>query len=114
MVEGTQPKKVIIRALGPELAQYGVPDALADPTLELHDHTGALIASNNDWQHTILGGIITKDQVKDMQNSSHAPTHAGESAIVATLPSGTTPRLCVARTSSAGLLSWKYTILISN
>ena len=59
IVQGTEPKRVIIRAIGPELTQYGVPNALANPTLELHDGTGALIASNDNWQHTIIGGIIT-------------------------------------------------------
>jgi len=88
IVQGTQSKKVIIRAIGPELTQYGVPNALGDPTLELHDRTGALIASNDDWQRTIIGGIITKDQVMDIQNSGHAPTAASESAIIATLPPG--------------------------
>src|SRR6266403_251944 len=72
IVQGTQSKKVIIRAIGPELTQYGVHNALGDPTLELHDRTGALIASNDDWHHTIIGGIITKDQVMDIQNSGHA------------------------------------------
>ena len=38
------------------------PIALVNPTLELHDGTGALIASNDNWQHTIIGGIITEDQ----------------------------------------------------
>ena len=58
-----QPKRVIIRALGPELTQYGIPNALANPTLELHDGSGALIASNNNWATTIIGGIITSNQV---------------------------------------------------
>ena len=49
IVARAQPKRVIVRAIGPELTQYGVPDALADPTLELHDRTGALIASNDNW-----------------------------------------------------------------
>ena len=62
IVQGTEPKRVIIRAIGPELTQYGVPNVLANPTLELHDSTGALIASNDNWQHTIIGGIITSDQ----------------------------------------------------
>jgi hypothetical protein len=88
IVQGSQPKKVIIRAIGPELTQYGVPNALPDPTLELHNGTGALIASNDNWQTTVLGGIITKDQVTDIQNSGHAPTQASESAIIATLPPG--------------------------
>ena len=88
IVQGTQSRRVILRAIGPELTQYGVPDILADPTLELHDSTGALIASNDNWQHTIIGGIITADQVRDIQNSGHAPTDPRESAIIATLQPG--------------------------
>ena len=88
IVQGTQPRRAIIRAIGPELTQYGVPNILADPTLELHDSTGALIASNDNWQHTIIGGIITSDQVHNIQNSGHAPTDPSESAIIATLPPG--------------------------
>ena len=67
IVQGTEPKRVIIRAIGPELTQYGVPNALANPTLELHDGTGALIASNDNWATTIIGGIITGNQVRDIQ-----------------------------------------------
>jgi hypothetical protein len=88
IVQGTGPKRVIIRAIGPELTQYGITDALANPTLELHNQTGALIASNDDWRSTILGGIITSNQVSDIQNSGHAPTAASESAIVADLQPG--------------------------
>jgi len=88
IVQGTQPKNVIIRAIGPELSQYGVPNPLADPTLELHNGNGALIASNDNWQHTIIGGIVTQDQVQNIQNSGHAPGDASESAIIANLPPG--------------------------
>jgi len=88
IVQGTGTKRVIIRAIGPELTQYGVPNVLADPTLELHDSTGALIASNDNWLHTIIGGIITSDQVRDIRNSGHAPTNPAESAIIADLPAG--------------------------
>jgi hypothetical protein len=88
MVQGPQPKRVIIRAIGPELTQYGVPNVLANPTLELHNGTGALIASNDNWQRTIIGGIITSDQVRDIRNSGHAPEDGRESAIIADLPAG--------------------------
>jgi hypothetical protein len=88
IVQGTGPKKVIVRAIGPELSQYGVPNTLPDPTLELHDRTGALIASNDDWKHTIIGGIITRGQVLDIQNSGYAPSDSRESAIIADLPPG--------------------------
>jgi Alpha-galactosidase, CBM13 domain len=88
IVQGTQPKNVIIRAIGRELSQYGVPNPLADPTLELHNGAGALIASNDNWQQTIIGGIITQNQVQDIQNSGVPPTDASESAIIANLPPG--------------------------
>ena len=88
IVQGTQPRRVIVRAIGPELTQYGVPNPLADPTLELHDSTGALIASNDNWQHTIIGGIITSDQVAAIRASGHAPGDPSESAIIANLPPG--------------------------
>ena len=88
IVQGTGTKRVIIRAIGPELGQFGVPDPLQDPTLELHDGTGALIASNDNWQTTIIGGIITHDQVQDIMNSGFAPGDPRESAIIADLPVG--------------------------
>ena len=81
-------KRVIIRAIGPELSQHGVPNRLADPILELHDSNGALIASNDNWQTTIIGRIITHDQVQDIQNSGHVPGDARESAIIADLSPG--------------------------
>ena len=39
----------VVRAIGPSLTTKGVPDALQDPILELHDANGATIASNDDW-----------------------------------------------------------------
>jgi hypothetical protein len=47
-----------------------------------------LIASNDSWLHTIIGGIISSGQVQDIRDSGHAPTDPDESAIIATLPSG--------------------------
>ncbi len=88
IVQGAGPKRVIIRAIGPELIQFGILDALANPRLELHNRTGALIASNDDWQTTILGGVVTRSQVGDIQNSGHVPTAATESAIIADLQPG--------------------------
>ena len=47
-----------------------------------------MIGSNDNWEHTIIGGIITSDQVNDIRNSGHAPTDPRESAIIADLPAG--------------------------
>ncbi len=88
VVEGTGAKRVILRSIGPELTPLGVPNVLANPTLELHNESGALIGSNNDWQTTIIGGVITTNQVTDIQNSGHAPTVASEPAMIATLQPG--------------------------
>jgi len=88
IVQGAQTKRVIIRAIGPELSKYGVPNALVNPTLELHDSKGALIASNDNWRQTIIGGIIASDQVRDIRNSGYAPGNGSESAIIADLPAG--------------------------
>jgi uncharacterized protein GlcG (DUF336 family) len=88
VIEGTEPKTVIVRAIGPELTPFGVTNALADPTLELHDGTTALIASNDNWQATQIGGIISSNQVSAIQNSGLAPSQANESAIIATLQPG--------------------------
>ena len=106
IVQGTQPRRVIVRAIGPELTRYGVPNPLADPTLELHDSTGALIASNDNWQHTIIGGIITSDQVPAIRASGHAPGDPSESAIIANLPPGNYTAIVrgVSATTGVGLV----------
>src|SRR5438132_12231278 len=77
-----------MRATVHELGHDGIPNPLADTTVELHDGNGALIGSNDNWQTTIIGGIITQDQVQDIQNSGHAPGDSSESAIIANLPAG--------------------------
>ena len=45
---GTVPKRVLLRAIGPTLAVFGVPDALPDPELELYDAAGRKMLLNND------------------------------------------------------------------
>ena len=50
IVSGTDPKTVILRALGPSLGGSGVSGALADPVLKVYNSSGTLIATNDDWQ----------------------------------------------------------------
>ena len=61
---------------------------MVNPTLELHNGTGALIASNDNWRTTIIGGIIIGDQRGDIRNSGYAPGDGREAAIIADLPAG--------------------------
>jgi hypothetical protein len=76
ILNGTQPKKMLLRGIGPSLAGIGVPEALSDTILELYDSAGLLV-SNDDWKET---------QQAEIQATGMAPTVDAESAIVATLP----------------------------
>ena len=78
IIGGDQPAKVLVRALGPSLADQGVSGALDDPTLELNDANGNAI-SNDDWQET---------QEEQIVATTVFPTNSRESAIVATLTPG--------------------------
>jgi hypothetical protein len=91
-------KKVIIRAIGPSLSQAGVPNALANPTLELHGSAGELITSNDDWS--------ASPQQQEIINSGLAPTDPHESAIIATLSEGNYTAVVAGagRTSGVGLV----------
>jgi uncharacterized repeat protein (TIGR01451 family) len=44
------PSRIAVRGRGPSLAQSGISNVLADPTLELHDANGTLLIANDDWQ----------------------------------------------------------------
>jgi hypothetical protein len=81
-------KKIIVRAIGPSLITFGITDALADPTLEIHNSTNDTIATNNDWVATEVGGIITSDQSIEILASGLAPGDNLESAIIAHLDPG--------------------------
>jgi len=66
IVQGSAAQRLVIRAMGPDLAGSGVPGALEDPTLELRDAVGTLLASNDDWrsdqeQEIIATGLAPQD-----------------------------------------------------
>lgn len=79
IVGGTNSTQVLARALGPSLGSLGVAGALSDPTLELHNGDGTLVASNDNWQ---------SDQAQAITATSLAPGDSHEAAILATLPPG--------------------------
>jgi hypothetical protein len=78
IITGTQPKKVIVRAIGPSLATAGVSGALADTLLELHEPDGTVI-TNDNWKDTQEAEIVA---------TTVPPSNDLESAIVATLDPG--------------------------
>ena len=80
IIQGTQLKKIILRAIGPSLSASGVAGALQDPKMELYDSTGALLEANDNWQESLASGEIIE--------SGLAPSDSRESAIVTRLAPG--------------------------
>jgi len=76
IVQGNAVQRVIVRAIGPDLAGAGVPGPLQDPTLELHDAEGTLLASNDDWR---------SDQEQEIIASGLAPQDNRDAAVLTTL-----------------------------
>jgi hypothetical protein len=86
IVGGSPPQaddKIILRGIGPSLTALGVPNALADPKLELRNANGGLMIANNDWQDDPTGLTVL-----ELTAAGLAPTNPLESGIVAVLPPG--------------------------
>jgi Putative Ig domain len=79
IITGPDAKKVLIRGMGPTLTSFGVPNALQDPILELHDGTGAVVIGNDDWKIPQETAIAA---------TGLAPGNDHESAILLTLQPG--------------------------
>jgi hypothetical protein len=79
IITGSGQKEVIMRAIGPSLAQHGITNPLLDPTLELHDGNGAVIAFNDNWRDT---------QEAEIEATGLAPSDDRESAILRALTPG--------------------------
>jgi hypothetical protein len=78
IVTGSAPKNVVVRGIGPSLGAFGIPNPLADPTLELHASNGTLIMQNDNWQDDPV-------QASHLMALGLAPTDVHESALIATL-----------------------------
>jgi DNA-binding beta-propeller fold protein YncE len=77
-------KKLMIRAIGPSLTQAGVPGALPDTTLEVHDGNGGVI-TNDNWK---INDVTHASQQAEIEATGIPPTSDLESALVMTLPVG--------------------------
>ena len=84
---------VIVRAIGPSLSGFGVPNALADPVLSLHDVNGTMIAENDNWRDTNEAAIAS---------SGFAPSNNAESAILISRPPGNTTAIVRGKNGGIG------------
>ncbi len=77
---GSGVKQVVVRAIGPSLAAAGVTSALLDPSLQLVNSSGQVVATNDNWITSVQGSEIIKTNL--------APADPRESAIIASLAPG--------------------------
>jgi uncharacterized delta-60 repeat protein len=94
IIEGSENKTLLLRGIGPSLAPFGVPAPLADPTLSLFDHTGALIATNDNWKAT---------QQAQIQATGLAPPNDLEAAILVTLSPGAYTTILQGKAMATGI-----------
>ncbi len=95
IITGNEPKIVALRGLGPSLADFGLSDVLADPTLELHGSAGVLM-QNNNWQDDPA-------QAAALTALGLALEDPNESGIVATLQPGAYTAILAGNNQTAGL-----------
>jgi hypothetical protein len=82
VVGGTTPKRVLLRAVGPTLAGFGVAGVLANPRLQLFDATGKVVAENDDWS-----GVETAAAMAQV-GAFALPVGAKDAALLTTLDPG--------------------------
>jgi hypothetical protein len=95
---GSGTADVVVRALGPELKNYGVSNALGDPTLEVRDHNGAVVAFNDDWDQ---GDARLYDV-------GLTPSTAAEPALLLLLPRGDYTAIVRAKGNNAGVATVEF------
>ena len=87
---------VVVRGLGPSLSQFGIDNALADPTLELRDSNGTLLVANDDWETDPVSaaGLVLNHL---------APPNAKEAAIYTSLPPGAFTAILAGKDGGVGV-----------
>jgi hypothetical protein len=90
------PTNIVIRGLGPSLAGAGVANPLANPTLELRDGDGVLLATNNDWGDNPL-------QAAKVMAAGLAPSDEREAALATTLGPGRYTALLAGENNGIGI-----------
>lgn len=96
IIMGTAPKHVLLRAIGPSLSGFGVPDALADPVLELHGPGAFATVINDNWRDDAL-------QEAAIIATGIPPTNNLESAIDATLNPGAYTAILRGKNNTSGV-----------
>jgi hypothetical protein len=93
---GTQDARLAIRGIGPSLSQSGVNNALADPTLELHNSNGTTLIANDNWHDDPSSAAQLSANGLALQNDL-------ESGIFTTLSPGTYTAILAGKNGGTGI-----------
>jgi hypothetical protein len=86
--------RIVARAIGPSLADFGIANPLSDPILELRDSQGALVASNDDWRIS---------QENDLTTVGLGPRDDRESAVFVRVTAGAYTAVVRGKSDSTGV-----------
>ena len=95
IVTGTQPKRMVLRALGPSLSGFGLSGVLSDPVLSVYDSSGSLIETNDNWQSDVNHSVVEANGL--------APANPLESAIARTLAPGAYTVIVTGKDATPGI-----------
>jgi subtilisin family serine protease len=97
IVTGTDPKQVLLRAMGPSMTVGGNPVAgrMQDPVLELRNSSGALVTSNDNWKDS--------PERTQIEATGIAPSDDKESAILRNLAPGAYTAILKGKDNTTGL-----------
>jgi hypothetical protein len=87
VISGSQPAKVLVRAVGPTLSQFGVAGVLAEPSLSLVNSSGVTVGSNTGWLNNPVAATMVSEAAA--VGAFALPTADADSALLVTLPPGT-------------------------
>jgi arylsulfate sulfotransferase len=95
IVAGSDPQAVVLRALGPSLASFGLLETVANPVLTLFDSAGNAVVTNDDWEDDPGADQIAADGL--------APINPSESATIQNLEPGAYTFVVLGKDSTAGV-----------
>ena len=102
IISGTQPKSMVLRALGPSLSGFGLSDVVSDPVLRVYNSSGNLIAANDNWQSDPNHFVV--------ETNGLAPDNVLESATAQTLAPGSYTVIVRGKQATPGLAWSSFTI----
>ena len=86
--------RVVVRAIGPSLNTFGIPNALQDPMLSLYDSNGNMLETNDNWRETSQPEIVA---------AGLAPADDREAALFQSLPPGAYTVIVAGKGSATGV-----------